>query len=264
MKNLLLSIIAFWGIIVLFSSSCKKPDAGKESSVNPLDTLTQFSGLVVPSSGSLEIELSNMFGLMPVTLTSQIYSTPAGDTFNIEDLRYYFTNFSLQRKSGEWINLKNYHLISHKDPASMKLRLVGVPAGHYSNIRVSLGVDSVANTSGLQEGALDPSWGMFWTWNTGYIFFRISGRNPSSGVSYSLDLGGNENLPEVTCSLENFKVKTTVAKLKLKVDMAEMFMNPFEYSFAKDGRAIHTNTAPGAFKLSSNMRDMVSILSLTE
>lgn len=264
MNKIVVALIAGFVSSLLLVSSCKKDGGETQSNNNPLDTLTQFSGLVLPSSGSIDVEVSNMFGLMPVTLNSQIYSTSAGDTFNIEDLRYYFTNFSLQRKSGEWVNLKNYHLISQKDPASMKIRLVGVPAGHYMNIRVSLGVDSVANTSGLQEGALDPSWGMFWTWNTGYIFFRISGRNPNSGVSYSLDLGGNENLPEVTCSLENFKVKTTVAKLKLKVDMAEMFMNPFEYSFAKDGRAIHTNTAPGAFKLSSNMRDMVSILTLSE
>lgn len=255
--------LALLGLLA-FSISCKKDASNSVSTVNPLDTMTQFSGLVVPSGGSIEIELKNTYGNNDVVLNDIVYINQALDSFNIEDLRYYFTNFSLQRKSGEWVNLKNYNLVSHKDPASMKFKLAGVPAGHYTAIKMTLGVDSVANTSGLQEGALDPAWGMFWTWNTGYIFFRISGRNPISGLSFSLDLGGNENLPSVTCSLEAFKIKSANPKLGLRTNIEEMFMNPFEYSFSRDGRAIHTNTAPGAFKLAANMQDMVTVSLLSE
>jgi hypothetical protein len=36
-------------------------------------------------------------------------------------------------------------------------------------------VDSALNCSGAQSGALDPVNGMFWTWNTGYIYFKLEG-----------------------------------------------------------------------------------------
>ena len=44
-----------------------------------------------------------------------------------------------------------------------------------------LGVDSVRNVSGAQTGGLDPAKGMFWTWSSGYIFFKLEGSSPKSG-----------------------------------------------------------------------------------
>lgn len=38
-----------------------------------------------------------------------------------------------------------------------------------------IGVDSLTSVSGAMGGDLDPTKGMFWTWKTGYIFFKIEG-----------------------------------------------------------------------------------------
>jgi hypothetical protein len=249
-------------ISILVITSCKDKNIStpdENNSINPLDTISSFTGLVVPKNGSLEINLSHFYKAQLLTLNTVNYVNAANDTFNVEDLRYYFSNFSLQKQNGEWVNLKNYHLIDFKSISTHKFIITNLPAGHYKAIKYLLGIDSISNTSGLQEGALDPSWGMFWTWNSGYIFYRIMGRNPRTSRTFSFDLGGNENLPILENSLASFKLKTSNPKLYLKMDVNEMFELPFNYSFETDGYAIHTNTDAGARKLSVNMCDMVSL-----
>lgn len=254
--------LAIISILALSLLGCKdknvvNPDGN--TSINPLDTLTQFNGLVVPSEGTVEINLSHVFANKQITLNSANYVNASNDTFNIEDLRYYFTNLSFQKQNGDWVNLKNYQLVDIKTSSSQTFTITKLPAGHYKAVKYMLGVDSVSNSSGLQDGALDPSWGMFWTWNTGYIFFRIMGRNPNSSRAYSLDLGGNENLPSVVNDLNTYKLKNKNPKIYFEMDINEMFQNPSNYKFDSDGWAIHTNTASGATKLALNMMDMVKI-----
>ena len=256
MKN----ILVFISILLLSVLGCKDKTVITPSDnnvVNPLDTITVFNGLVVPNEGTVEVNLSHIFGKNPVILNTANYINAASDTFNIEDLRYYFSNLSFQKQNGDWVNLKNYHLIDIKTASTQTFTISKLPAGHYKAVKYMLGVDSVSNGSGLQEGALDPSWGMFWTWNTGYIFFRIMGRNPNSARAYSLDLGGNENLPTVVNDLNSFKLKNKNPKIYFEMDVNEMFQNPSNYKFDSDGWAIHTNTASGATKLALNMMDMV-------
>ena len=256
MKKLITLIIILLNIFI----SCKDKDvSGPTESVNALDTITNFTGVIIPKEGSLEINLSHFYKQKALVLNTDVYVNAANDTFNIEELRYYFTNLSLQKNDGTWINLKNYQLIDFKSPQTTSFIINKVPAGHYKSLSFYLGVDSLNNTSGLQEGALDPSWGMFWTWNSGYIFYRIMGRNPNTGRTFSFDLGGNENLPMISADLNSFKIKKQQVKMSLKMDINEMFQNPMVYSFVTDGYAIHTNTASGAHKLAANMSDMVSV-----
>jgi hypothetical protein len=56
-----------------------------------------------------------------------------------------------------------------------------------------LGVDSIDNCSGAQSGALDPINGMFWAWNTGYIYLKMEGISPfshSNGNMLEYHIGG--------------------------------------------------------------------------
>ena len=52
--------------------------------------------------------------------------------------------------------------------------------GSFNQLSFIIGVDSLHNVSGAQTGALDPINGMFWTWNTGYIFAKFEGKSPFS------------------------------------------------------------------------------------
>ena len=71
-----------------------------------------------------------------------------------------------------------YFLVNQDEEASMAIEMDSLPLGLYKSIKFMIGVDSTRNVSGSQTGALDPANGMFWTWNSGYIFLKMEGTSP--------------------------------------------------------------------------------------
>jgi hypothetical protein len=66
---------------------------------------------------------------------------------------------------------------------------INVPAGTYTGMYLTMGVDSARNVSGAQEGALDPANGMFWSWTSGYIMIKAEGLSPQgAGGSFTYHL----------------------------------------------------------------------------
>tara|TARA_B110000459_G_scaffold58957_1_gene66162 strand:+ start:5189 stop:5833 length:645 start_codon:yes stop_codon:yes gene_type:complete len=60
-------------------------------------------------------------------------------------------------------------------------------------IQFLLGVDSKTASKGIGEGALDPINGMYWTWQSGYINFKMEGiskKSPTRKNRFQLHLGG--------------------------------------------------------------------------
>lgn len=57
---------------------------------------------------------------------------------------------------------------------------------------ISLGIDSTMNVSGAMGGALDPSLGMYWTWQSGYINAKLEGTvwNDGQPETFQYHLGG--------------------------------------------------------------------------
>jgi len=249
--------------IALVIGACKEDDKPQKEEVktNPLDTITQFNGFILPEKGSITFSMDYNFDGAPIVLNSQNYVTEGGDTFAIKDLKHYLTNITLKRVDGSELNLGNYNLLDYAVENSTTFTISDVPAGNYNGLSLLIGVDPTRNHEGLQEGALDPAYGMFWTWSTGYIFFRINGPT-SKGTNYSFDLGGDSNLPTTILDLKEFKVKSKAPKINLVMDVNEMFVNPEVYSFEKDGYVLHSETEPNAPKLSGNMDDMVGVHSI--
>ena len=82
-----------------------------------------------------------------------------------------------------------YHLIDYSNPASQHLDFLvnEMP----DKFRITLGVDSITNSEGVHGGDLDPTKGMYWSWQSGYIQFKFEGSY--QGKEYSLHLGGFEH-----------------------------------------------------------------------
>src|SRR6218665_1765841 len=108
----------------------------------------------------------------PLVLADSSYTNPFGEKYQITRLKYYISNigFAPQQQS-------NIALI---DAAANDSIVIHAKAGNYQALYFTLGVDSALNCSGAQDGALDPTNGMFWTWNSGYIFFKMEGYSPAS------------------------------------------------------------------------------------
>jgi len=134
----------------------------------------------------LRIEISHSVGQAPLRL-GQTYQSGSGEAWSAERLRYYLSNFRLRREDGGWFvnpqsphDSRGYFLVDEADPSSRHFSIGPVPAAGYSGLEFLLGVDAARNGGGAQSGTLDPARGMFWTWNTGYIFFLFEGRSPQS------------------------------------------------------------------------------------
>lgn len=125
----------------------------------------------------LNIQIIHTFGEKELKLDYP-FTTNHGDQITLTKFKYYLSNFELTRTDGSiWKQPNSYYLIevSEDSPATAEVKLGRVPSGEYTHLAFSIGVDSVSNHSSKQEGALDPDNGMFWMWETGYVFFKLEG-----------------------------------------------------------------------------------------
>jgi hypothetical protein len=124
-----------------------------------------------------------------IIISSDYTDTLKNDSNFIETLKFYLTNFSLS-KSGKviWIERDSYHLIDFSDNNSLSFDLNVLDSLVFDEIHFSLGTDSLTNVSGVMGNDLDPTNGMYWAWNSGYINFKIEGKKNST--LFEFHLGG--------------------------------------------------------------------------
>ena len=88
---------------------------------------------------------------------------------------------------------QGFHLIDLFESGSRTINLM-VPINiQFNHIKFQLGIDSVTNVSGALGGDLDPTKGMYWTWQNGYINFKLEGTSnlcPTRNHEFQFHLGG--------------------------------------------------------------------------
>jgi len=215
--------------------------------------------------GPVEIEFSNAVGNIGL-LYNQNYLNEAGQVFTVSKFKYYISNIKFTEDDGTVYAPESYFLIDQDVPSSKKITLENVPAGIYKNVSFTIGIDSARNCSGAQTGALDPMNGMFWDWNTGYIFFKLEGHSdaaPGSGTNLIFHTGGYK-LPyncirSVSPSLggQTFEVKSGRSpNIHYKTDILEIFKSPTLVDFTT------MNSVQGgtqAIIISDNYSDMITL-----
>lgn len=137
-------------------------------------------GLAPDKPATLDIYFEHMAGKLPLVLDSQVYMNSLQQDFRVSKFRYYIGAIQLVRANGKKSVAGGYYLVDEAIPSSKSIRLEKLVPGHYTAMEFMLGVDSLNNCSGAQSGALDPVHGMFWAWNTGYIFLKLEGTSSFS------------------------------------------------------------------------------------
>ena len=135
-------------------------------------------GLAQKKEASVILKFENQANHKLLVLNDSSYVNDFGEHYSITKLKYYISDISLGTKE-ESFTTKNIFLM---DAANEEKISINILPGIYSKIIFILGVDSAYNNSGAQEGALDPLNGMFWTWNTGYVYFKMEGYSPASNA----------------------------------------------------------------------------------
>jgi hypothetical protein len=170
-KNIFLSMLV---ALAMVATSCKKDK--KEESTSQV--------------GKVKIELENIINEVPIEL-NQSYVL-GSDTLSFSTFKYYVSNVQFVGADGTiWSEPNSYHLIDLSDESTSLLTIGNVPKGDYTGVKLMIGVDSTRNVSGAQDGDLGVANGMFWSWNSGYIFIKLEGQhNQSMDGSFAYHIGG--------------------------------------------------------------------------
>lgn len=195
------------------------------------------------------------------------YKNAIGEDYTVSKLNYYISNIELINHDGVAFKVENsYHLIKHEEASTLSFT-EAIPTGEYHKISFLIGVDEASNTTGAQEGDLDPSKGMFWSWNSGYIFTMFEGTSPASSTgNFMYHVGGFKEgqnaIVKVTLDFpEHLEIKKKSDPIiNLTTDLTKYFDGTNKISFAE------TNTIhmPGtkAVNVSANYADMISVSSV--
>lgn len=207
--------------------------------------------------GTVELEMEHVVGTAPLTLNTTTYTTTQGDQFTVSTFRYYLSNITLQKADGtEYVQPESYYLVNQGEEASRRLTLTNVPAGDYTGLTFTIGVDSARNVSGVQQGALAPS-DMFWTWNSGYIYVKLEGTSPQARTGgLVFHIGGfqspNNTIRTVSPSLNGKSILVRpdhAPEVHFKVDVLKMFAGPNPVRFAE---LSNTMGGPNSVRVANN------------
>ena len=125
------------------------------------------------------------------------YRIGTNDSIQLETVKLYVSNIEfLYKDSVVWKEKKSFHLLDVSDANSLTISLDIPVAIKYSYVAFNIGIDSTTNVSGALGGDLDPTKGMYWTWQSGYINVKIEGKSnicQTRNNEFQFHLGGYQN-----------------------------------------------------------------------
>jgi hypothetical protein len=165
------------------------------------------------------------------------------DSIQFENIKFYITNIAFLLKNKPVFIEKNEgnngaHLIDNADDISKKIVLKTSKNIEFDAIKFDIGVDSLTNVSGAMGGALDPTTGMYWAWQSGYINVKIEGKSnicANRKREFQFHLGGyqaeNNALQTVVLSVKKgapicIKINFGVYLTALDLEKTNQIMSP--------------------------------------
>ena len=237
--------------VVLTFNSCKKDEP--EVDQQPVQEI-QF--IIDHSSGNSPINFSDVF------------QNPAGNSFKTSTLKYILSNFKLVKQDGSIEDFPNIEVINEESDSTKTFKLSNVENGNYTNLRFSIGVDSVQNATLVNGGGdLDPSDGMVWTWNTGYIFLKHEGQFlDSAGIlqPFVYHLGTNSGYTEIEIPLQSFTMEGKLKTIRLNFDLLKAYgaVNTLNYTIWQNQQSITPSDKPWILAFKANLKQTFSIRSI--
>jgi hypothetical protein len=110
----------------------------------------------------------------PMSIVFTVSTTNVPPDVTIDRVAFYAGHITLTDVQGRSVELDGYRRIDTDDSTTLRVELNDVPPGTYDRVHFVLGVDSIDNMRGPQEGALDPMHGMYWTFAAAAASHRVS------------------------------------------------------------------------------------------
>jgi hypothetical protein len=137
----------------------------------------------LPTSGGRELTCDGSYSFLS-----------NGDSILFETIKFYVSGIELSYKNQlVWKEINSYHLVSAADTGTLSVRLNHKEPVIFDRIKFNIGIDSITNVSGVLGGDLDPTRGMYWSWQSGYINFKLEGKSSQCKTrnnEFQFHLGG--------------------------------------------------------------------------
>ncbi len=128
---------------------------------------------------SLFMNLNLKFDTNPLEL-NKVYISKSKDTLRLNLVKFYISKIQIEYADKTIFSQSNsYHLIDIENQNSLKIPICKTENKIVNKITFNIGIDSLASVSGALSGDLDPTKGMYWAWQSGYINMKIEGKSNS-------------------------------------------------------------------------------------
>jgi hypothetical protein len=135
-----------------------------------------------------------VFNHSVIYLNDTFYKLNSTDSIQFETLRFYISGIELLNDDKlVWKEENRFHLVDASDKKSLQISLQTPSNFIFNKLKFNLGIDSVTNVSGAMGGDLDPTKGMYWTWQNGYINMKLEGKSnlcKTRNNEFQFHLGG--------------------------------------------------------------------------
>jgi hypothetical protein len=157
-----------------------------------------------------------------LVLNEKYYPLSGGDSILMETCKFYISSVELlYKKEVVYKEENSFHLVDAADSVSANLLLNVQPNIVFNAIRFNIGIDSTTNYGGALGGDLDPTKGMYWTWQNGYINFKLEGRSnlcATRNQEFVFHLGGYQ-YPHNTLQKVNLNIqKSSSVNIDIAID----------------------------------------------
>jgi hypothetical protein len=173
-----------------------------------------------------------VFGYSELNLNDSFYRLKNGDSIQFQTLKFYISKIEfINNEETVWKENKSFHLMDGNDKKSLSIQLTIPTNIIYTSLKFNIGIDSITNVSGAIGGDLDPTKGMYWTWQSGYINFKIEGKSnlcKTRNNEFQFHIGGYQypfnclQIVKLNCKQsDQIKINIDVSKFLDKVDLSK-------------------------------------------
>ena len=173
---------------------------------------------------SLIVNINAKWSENPFKLDTS-YISKNTDTLKVTRLKFYVSDFQVVYEDESTLTDNKSHLVDFEKLNSTIFPISKNDKKKIISVSFLIGVDSLASVSGALSGDLDPSNGMYWAWQSGYINMKIEGTSNSCKTrknSFNFHIGGYLQpyyaLRKIEIPINNFQ-----NQINLTIDLEKFF-----------------------------------------
>lgn len=141
-----------------------------------------------------------------------------GQTLNINEVKLYVSSVALVKADGTEVPVSGINLAKLQKgtpPQNIEIFKGDAPAGEYRGVIFDVGVPRALNhqDATTARSPLSVEDGMYWAWNSGYIFMSVLGKTSASGSEkdVALHIGGDNH--RITVNLADLQKPGTAIQV---------------------------------------------------